>query len=664
MDATFNTQLNGVDPSLAGYASTADLSTREPTIDTPAHPLLKSFNSLLNSLLIPLSLSSLALATPTLLLTVLEVLLETRIIDVPDDYRGSWERSKRTKIAQVVVQAVGEVLDGLARANGKEVDEEWRREKVEVRGVVRGTEEELAKIVNGLLRIAQGFGVDFESPPPLPATRNVVKGASRTSTELQRPIPLPRKDLSKPPPSNPPVSPSAAPTPSLLFAPRPLRQPPQPLPRSISSSISSSSSRSSHSTSLTIPHPHRPSLFNELERSGTLSPPPRMPGSPRRHTSRSENGIEAREGRKSRSTLELMRERESRAGKDAQSEEEKKDKGKGKGKEREIDDVFSTPRDNDPEKKLRRPAEKAKQKEAGRGVDPGKVEPKVTKDEVAESKKKEREKRAKVKKGKERATEMEEDDDVTRNPNGYSSSSEHECCRDCRAGLTKTSGTTSQASSSTNSDSDPSNRRPRRSHADHFRSSRTRPEQGKSRKKEKWCRCQSGEGDHGDCSSEGEGSSSSTLKKTQGERRHRSDRTKTKKESSKEPRKKTTNDLSASTSSPPARRVRVIRLNRDAHLSSNETGNLSVHAESEIDRFESSRQTFSARDSRASPQPTTPVTPAASTTREETISASTPSPYTMLLLAQRARLAEKLRALELRERDRMAARQAQGTLGT
>jgi len=86
---------------------------------------------------------------------------------------------------------------------------------------------------------------------------------------------------------------------------------------------------------------------------------------------------------------------------------------------------------------------------------------------------------------------------------------------------------------------------------------------------------------------------------------------------------------------------------------------LSIHGESEIERFENSHQkSHSVLLSDPALPSSSPSTP--QVRKSETVSVAVPSPYTMLLLAQRAELAEKLRALERRERDRIAARAARG----
>lgn len=112
---------------------------------------------MLASLLIPITLSSLSLATPSLLLTLLESLLETRFTTIAQEVRSSWERKHRTEVTEFLVDAVAEVLDR------SDVAEAHRMRAVEVSSVVKGREEGgIAILVDGLLRIAERMGLPLE----------------------------------------------------------------------------------------------------------------------------------------------------------------------------------------------------------------------------------------------------------------------------------------------------------------------------------------------------------------------------------------------------------------------------------------------------------------------------------------------------------------------
>jgi hypothetical protein len=342
--------------------------------------------------------------------------------------------------------------------------------------------------------------------------------------------------------------------------------------------------------------------------------------------------------------------------------EARRSEKEGKGKGKEVDDVFSTPRNDGPTQQpsKRRPVsdsneKKQEQKEGAQTVTT--TLPVASK--LVDRLKKEKVKPLVTRKKKERTQENDKalGTDVSSRP----SSDDQDCCKACRADLPS-----KKAEESTSSDRVDSKDTPRTRQRSQYRSSRTELKKGSRRRKEKWCRCQSiAEDDDSEDAEEEEveeetRSSSSTLGKSQ----VRTKRGVRKKKRVKDPGKKPTPALSIPTTSRPARRIRVHRLPRTEALSSstakNETGDLSVHGESEIERFEASHRGTASALLGSTPQ-TAPATPPTSTEHAPIAAASTPSPYTMLLLAQRARLAEKLRALELRERDRMAAREAEAS---
>ncbi|GAA6011617.1 hypothetical protein JCM10207_002680 [Rhodosporidiobolus poonsookiae] len=370
--------------------SVGGMSTREPLRQTrDPHPLLPPLRTLLTTLNIPLAPTSLAIVTPTLLLTVLEALLETRIEDVPDDWRGSWAREKRRAVVEVLVKAIDEVVSGLTRSVA--VDEtgrsflRWSSGEVDVEQVVRGREDEIAKLVAGLLEIAEVMGIPDlgtgSSPYDLDTPKQPTFQAYPRNSTLPTISPSTSSSLSI----------DATPTPTLLFAPRPLyprrtEQPPAPvfansrarsaLSASSTTTSSTSSSRSaqtrhSASTSLTVPSKPRssssrssttarPSLVSELAQSGCLSPPPGSPRRPRtlRSSAGAGEGDDSTGEIRARSTLELLKrlaaqkEREEEADRARELEQRRVEQAcrieeqtreakerrrrKGKGKEREI----------------------------------------------------------------------------------------------------------------------------------------------------------------------------------------------------------------------------------------------------------------------------------------------------------------------------------------
>lgn len=557
------------------------------------------------------------------------------------------------------------MLDGLARSEGNVIDQAWKQEAVQVRAVVRGAEGELAKLVNGLLRIAEGLGIKIvavegnleqqrteESPQRTPK--------ARPSTQLHRPLPI----FPSRPPSNTAL-PAPTSKPPNLFATRTLHStstlpPLKPAARSISSR-SSSSSHSSHSTSLTVPS-HRPSLAKELERSGTLSPPPRMPGSPRKN-GRFSIVAPASEERRARSTLQLMRERREEV---VKAEEPR---------EKEAGDVFSTPRDktiekgkedqretkNDTSRISRTPREAMKEHVCPETNDTGAGS--STGNQRGGQPRREKEN------GKGKGKERERTGGRARRRSKEARPSEG-CCEGCGSTLLSEgfASSTSSSTSTSISKSEKSIVHPRRRNASSpsHRQRTTSSKRGGARKpkakEESWCECHSGEAEEADASEEEEekadSSSSSTLGKTnKAPPRHRhptGPRDPGKTHSS---RRSTHPSKSSSIPSPSLRRVRLerkvgIKLVKDVAL-------LSIHGESEIERFENSHQkSHSVLLSDPALPSSSPSTP--QVRKSETVSVAVPSPYTMLLLAQRAELAEKLRALERRERDRIAARAARG----
>ncbi|GAA5973572.1 hypothetical protein JCM11641_007127 [Rhodosporidiobolus odoratus] len=660
----------------SGFASSSllslgGISTREPLRPhRSAHSLLSPLHSLLASLCIPLTPSSLAVVTPSLLLTVLEALLETRIEDVPEEWRGSWSRDHRRGIVEVLIRAIAEVQEGLTRAvrpnNGAVETPRWGSASVDIEQAVRGKEEEVAKLVAGLLEIAEAMGI-----PLFDESEGTVLAALSTSSSYhvtshdQTPCAYPR--TSTLPAASAPLSQIyETPTPSALFAPRPLHPPrprsPPALNRRSTSALSASTSaassaslRSSHtqrtaSTSLTVPShlssssshsSTRPSLLSELSKSGYLSPPP---GSPRR--ARSSRSVRSNEGEdttaeiRSRSTLELMK---------RLATEQEKEKGKRA--------VADTRRINAVAPEANAPRAQAKQeKERDKGKGRELLRP--------------------------RRPSLGEDGDV--NAGGLSCGG---CCESCGVALrlSDEDGGSSSASSSrpdspsfsTSTGELPSaSRGP--SHDSHQRSLHHARRRPRATKGVPACTCQpphqpqppakppqrnSSHSRHlSRCSSSSltvDPSSRNAVPLPTAVRRIRVVRPFST-SSSTTATEPTLPDIHHS---PAASRSRNIALRRA--LADADAADLSIHGESEIEAFErlhlghshsSAPPTASSplSDS-AHPQlvPSTPPPASTSETTKET--EETPSPYTLMLLAQRDRLKEKLEVLRRRERDRVEA---------
>ncbi|GAA5846872.1 hypothetical protein JCM3766R1_004681 [Sporobolomyces carnicolor] len=645
-----------------------------------------------DSLLIALGLGSLALrdetlplsiVTPTLLLTVLECVLETRIVDVPDEYRASEDRSKRTHVAHALVKAIRHVVERLERRRQPDdakgaaavpiVDEN------DARGIVNGDERAIANVVESLLTIATTLGVLVADRRPRPPDEDGSR--SRLATATRRPLPRSPRD------------------PSTLSS-----------RSSVSSSSATSRTTSSQPTMVTnrdVSVSKRPSLVSELERNTSsgaggaghslplLSPPPIMPGSPRRRRDRlvvvpNEPGSTAaaavvKDGAgwsRSRSTLEIILMRQRRK----DSEEAVGDRG---GADDEEDDVFS---DFQSRTRTVRPTTEVDSLEGAATVKQ-KTQEKSTKRQGPEkipsaSRKPSRKGEARAASDGSKRGEEEEGD----SGGSESVSDDATTCPNCRpreaTGIDPGYSTSHSSRSSSGHTRSTSNR----SSIRHLAETRRTGDAGWTRRDTDCRQCQlvdrAGEDTNGDEVSAasprrpgvqtrrrgirrvagGEGQGGGTSRETcLGSNRPLDEH----------------EELDSSSSSLPARRVRVSRrqeagidpMTAPAAVARGAERDLSVHGKSEIERFERSRSQLDHSPSRSEARrqegggekprddtrrldrlPADAAAEAADTTTQSM--SRTRSPYTMLLLAQRARLAEKLRALELRERDRDEAREA------
>ncbi|GAA6008458.1 hypothetical protein JCM11491_004486 [Sporobolomyces phaffii] len=656
-------------------ADTSGLRVDRPASGAAAdrRALVGSFNSLLAALSIPISVPALAVATPTLLLTALEAILETRIVDVADDDRASRDPDRRTRVATVVVHAIGQVFAAFKRrrddrvrraSDDKDTDElsssTWtinddqddQDEMIDARDVASGSERAVARVVAALVKIATRFAIDFEhhhddDPPP----------------------------VASPPPPPP------------LMTPRRRRS-------------------------------DRPSLVDELERSGTLRSPPLAP--------RSRTLVPApppppRNPRRRRTTtrdddvdLVLPLDVVDPSGSARERE------GKGERSRREPNRARSTGPDSSTTttRRTRRV-----------GVDGTDVELHDHDDDDEEEDRRHEQVVApprRPRKGTARAAAPAAavDDTSTGGPPSSSSSSlgTHGACERCR---TKPGRPRVRAHSPTPAvpEEDASargyvrTRRPRataRSEAE-ANAAAGRPEATRERS----CRCRPWfrarpERERDDAGSSSSSSSSSTLGKDRArssstsedrnrdpsspsrrpnpragvERGARDDEVEQPRDGRTRNRTALRGPSSASSSfqrPAPARRLRLARRDGDGDVGHRvhdaaEDGDLSVHGESEIERFERRASRHPAPPTRRVAAADTPVFPSRDDAARSTppppppssqqghepvvVPVATPSPYTMLLLAQRTRLAEKLKALELRERDRIAAAAAAAAVTT
>ncbi|EGU11501.1 putative Chloride channel protein k [Rhodotorula toruloides ATCC 204091] len=208
----------------ASFAPTLTrLTTRAPVKpQTRSRPLLDHFLSLLATLAIPLQLSSLALATPTLLLTVLEALLETRLIEVEKGWRGSTDNQDKRYLLAVLLEAITQVWEVVTRRTSEcQNGWVWRPDEIDVNKAVNGDEEEIARIVEAMLCIADALGLaEGRGGPSTPARRSRQKDDGQVSRRLDSsprtaPLPSDTADVF--------YDSRYGTTSTSLFAPRPLR---------------------------------------------------------------------------------------------------------------------------------------------------------------------------------------------------------------------------------------------------------------------------------------------------------------------------------------------------------------------------------------------------------------------------------------------------------
>ncbi|GAA5870572.1 hypothetical protein JCM3774_003711 [Rhodotorula dairenensis] len=123
--------------------------------------LVDRFNSLLAVLDLPVRFPTLgALATPTLLLTVLEAILETRIIDVPSAWRAQDSDPGTTlNLVSKLLRAINQVVAAVTARTGGEPPIEAQVDRVEPANVVAGDAQSQRALVHALLWIAAALDV-------------------------------------------------------------------------------------------------------------------------------------------------------------------------------------------------------------------------------------------------------------------------------------------------------------------------------------------------------------------------------------------------------------------------------------------------------------------------------------------------------------------------
>ena len=136
--------------------------------------LVDRFNSLLAMLRLPVQLPLLRLATPTLLLTVLEAILETRIVDVSAEWRADADPATRLKVVQYLLRAIHQVTLGIATRTGLLPPSEAQVDEFEPRKVVDQDEQSLEAVLEVLLWIADALDIKSR-PQPSPQRQRTVR---------------------------------------------------------------------------------------------------------------------------------------------------------------------------------------------------------------------------------------------------------------------------------------------------------------------------------------------------------------------------------------------------------------------------------------------------------------------------------------------------------
>ncbi|KNZ57135.1 hypothetical protein VP01_2232g3 [Puccinia sorghi] len=108
--------------------------------------LLTQLNKLLEQLLIPISLPDLTVATPSLLLAVVESILKRRFLALNDPTRTSRSAHCRSKCLKITMKVLAQSLDtNLDR---------WSPDAINLPGLVQGETSELPKLINGILKLS------------------------------------------------------------------------------------------------------------------------------------------------------------------------------------------------------------------------------------------------------------------------------------------------------------------------------------------------------------------------------------------------------------------------------------------------------------------------------------------------------------------------------
>ncbi|PLW49121.1 hypothetical protein PCASD_02991 [Puccinia coronata f. sp. avenae] len=109
--------------------------------------LLAQLNELMGLLLIPISLPELAVATPSLLLAVVESILQRRFLPLHDPTRTTRTPHGRAKCLKILIYVLGQNLD--PHLNG------WSPDSINFPRLIQADMNELLKVIDGILKLSR-----------------------------------------------------------------------------------------------------------------------------------------------------------------------------------------------------------------------------------------------------------------------------------------------------------------------------------------------------------------------------------------------------------------------------------------------------------------------------------------------------------------------------
>lgn len=141
--------------------------------------VLAQLNRLLELLLIPISLPEISVATPSLLLAVLESILERRFLALDDSTRTSRSPHSRSKCLKIIVKV-------LARTLNPDLDR-WSPDSINLNQLVQGESLETLKLIDGLVKLSKQSNNSISYDPS--GTRKRPPRETNAPRQPDQPIP-------------------------------------------------------------------------------------------------------------------------------------------------------------------------------------------------------------------------------------------------------------------------------------------------------------------------------------------------------------------------------------------------------------------------------------------------------------------------------------------